>query len=410
MRRLAQASSRSLSLPTCCKALAVVLLALAGCDGTASERKTGGAVQGNQAERPVAEGTHLPDDQELRQRVDRVLDFTLRRHLNAKVSNAWQVVHGVLAFGPRLQVLVDGKPVSALEYLLEGGQLAGWTLVPGDSFPEGQGLEAILEPGDKVGQGHEDQWLGYLSQIGLAPDRTIMVRGQQFTTADMVRQAQWDVYDGMEATWTLMAFSTYLPLDARWQAKNGQEWTLERLVAMEARQDLRSSACGGTHRLYGLCTAVNRYLESKQPLQGGWLEAENKIQEAVAAAQRYQNPDGSFSSNFFQGPGQAADVGVQINTTGHTLEFLMLALKDAQLRESWITKAVLFLCSKLEATRKLDLECGGLYHAAHGLVLYRQRRFGPWVPEDGRATSSQEEPAAPTIDPALGARQDAVRH
>lgn len=389
---------------------APLLVMLTGCHGAVSELAPATATQSAANRQQTQADEQLPDDEALRERIDRVLAFTLARHLNVKVSNAWQVVHGVLAFGPRLRVLVDGQAVPALDYLLNGGHLAGWTLVPGDQFPDGQGLEAILEPGDKIGQGHEDQWLGYLSQVGLPPDRTLVVRGQQFTIADMVRQAQWDVYDGMEATWTLMAFSTYLPLDARWKAKNGEEWTLERLVAMEARQDLRSSACGGTHRLYGLCTAVNRFLESGRPLEGGWLAAENKIQESIAAAQRYQNPDGSFSSNYFQGPGQAADVGVQINTTGHTLEFLMLALKDDQVRQAWITRAVVFLCGKLEATRKLDLECGGLYHAAHGLVLYRQRRFGPWNPDAAGTASGQDEAVAPAPEPALGARRDEQRH
>ncbi len=410
MNRLALASDWHPRLRTSIATLLLVLFVPVGCSGPGSEHDAAAVPKAANAEasHQTQGDTQLPSDEELRERISRVLGFTLARHLNVKVSNAWQVVHGVLAFGPRLEVLVDGEPVPALDYLLEGGQLAGWTLVPGEQFPEGQGLEAILEPGDKVGQGHEDQWLGYLSQIGLAPDRTIVVRGQRFTTADMVRQAQWDVYDGMEATWTVMAFSTYLPLDARWKAKNGDEWTLERLVAMEARQDLRASACGGTHRLYGLCAAVNRFLQSGQPLEGGWLEAEKKIQESVAAAQRYQNADGSFSSNYFHGPGQAADVGVQINTTGHTLEFLMLALKDEELRQPWITRAVLFLCGKLEATRKLDLECGGLYHAAHGLVLYHQRRFGPWEPEAKGTDSIQDEAAAP--QPALGARRDGPRH
>ncbi|MFO0872117.1 MAG: hypothetical protein U0935_24585 [Pirellulales bacterium] len=30
----------------------------------------------------------------------------------------------------------------------------------------------------------------------------------------------------------------------------------------------------------------------------------------------------------------------------------------------------------LDKTRRLDLECGTLCHATHGLVLYRQRVFG----------------------------------
>jgi hypothetical protein len=29
------------------------------------------------------------------------------------------------------------------------------------------------------------------------------------------------------------------------------------------------------------------------------------------------------------------------------------------------------------ATQDYPLECGGLYHSAHGLVLYRERMFGP---------------------------------
>jgi len=59
---------------------------------------------------------------------------------------------------------------------------------------------------------------------------------------------------------------------------NGTEWTLEKLVAMEAAADLAESACGGSHRLYGLTVAINRYLaatgQDAADLAGGWAEAE----------------------------------------------------------------------------------------------------------------------------------------
>ena len=100
------------------------------------------------------------------------------------------------------------------------------------------GLEAVVEAGSKTGQGHEDQWLGYLSQCGLSPEQPIVVGGQTYTIHDLITQAQWDIYDGMEATWTLMAFSTYLPLDAEWTAKDGTTWNIERMVEMESAQDL----------------------------------------------------------------------------------------------------------------------------------------------------------------------------
>ena len=69
-----------------------------------------------------------------------------------------------------------------------------------------------------MAQGHPDQWLGYLSQCGLAPcgrggvplDARLVVNGRDFTVADLLSQAQADIAPGQEATWTLMAFSSYL--------------------------------------------------------------------------------------------------------------------------------------------------------------------------------------------------------
>ena len=55
----------------------------------------------------------------------------------------------------------------------------------------------------------------------------------------------------------------------------------------------------------------------------------------------------------------------------------MVALDDQQIQEPWVTRAVLHLLDCFEKTQKFDLECGALYHAAHGLDLYRIRRFGP---------------------------------
>ena len=40
-------------------------------------------------------------------------------------------------------------------------------------------------------------------------------------------------------------------------------------------------------------------------------------------------------------------------------------------------RAVGYMCRLLERTKHIDLECGALYHAAHGLVLYRAKVYGP---------------------------------
>ena len=329
---------------------------------------------------PKVAQTPLPSDDELRDRLDRAIEFTYTdRHLNSKDQAAWQIVHGALAYGRDFQIYHDGQLVSAIDYLLDGGRLRGWVLRKGD-----HGLEAVLEAGTKTGQGHEDQWLGYLSQCGLPIDRPIKVGDASYTVRDLITQAQWDVYDGMEATWTLMAFGTYLPLDAEWTAKDGSKWNIDRLVRMETDQSLADSACGGTHRLYSLARARNRYLEEGGELtddpQGTWEQADEKIKGAIAAAREFQQPNGSFSTNYFARAAASAEIDTRISTSGHVLEFLMVALDDEQIRQPWVARAVLHLVDCLEKTQKFDLECGALYHAAHGLQLYRTRRFGPAEP------------------------------
>jgi hypothetical protein len=317
---------------------------------------------------------NLPSDDQLRRELDEVLDFTFQRKLDAQVNAAWQIVHGIMAFGPAYEVRVDGQVRPALDWLLTGGALRGWTLERGDV-----GVRAVLDPGSKTGQGHPDQWLGYLSHCQLAPDQPIVVQGETRRLQELLDQARWDIRDGQECSWTLMALSTYLPSGEKWKAKDGQEWDLERIIAFETAQDLNTSACGGTHRMYGIALGLQHYLEQNPgvKLQGGWLAAEQKVREQVAKAREYQQPSGALSTNYFSRPGNAPDLGLQLGSTGHTLEFLTVALDDEEIKAPWVASAAVFLCKLLRQTRDEDLECGALYHAAHGLHLYRERRFGP---------------------------------
>jgi hypothetical protein len=325
-------------------------------------------------------------DDELRQRLDDVIAFTRARRMAAEVHNAWQVVHGILAYGRDLEITAGGEVVSALDYLLNGGDLRGWTYRAGD-----HGIVAVMEPGTKQGQGHHDQWIGYLSQCGLAPDQPMRAKGLEFKLQDLLSQAQWDIYPGMEASWTLMALSTYLPPETTWTSKDGTQWTVEKIAEMEAGQDLAESPCGGTHRLYGLAMALNHHLNQGGEAIGGWAKVDQKIDESAAAAQRFQQPDGTFSTGFFVRPGTSPDIANVLHATGHTFEFLCMALSDQQIREPWMRRAAIALCKLLEETKDMDVECGALYHAAHGLILYRERMF--------TSANLADEPEQPTSTP-----------
>lgn len=363
-----------------CASLLFALSLLAGCNKAAAPSAAKAKA------RPLA----LETGKALRDRLDSAVAFARdQRHLDVKTQAAWQVVHGILCYGPNLLVYDDDKLVPAVDYLMGGGKLKGWNLRKGD-----HGVEAVLEAGSKTGQGHEDQWLGYLSQSGIPLDQQLVVDGEKFHVRDLLTQAQWDIYEGMEATWTLMALTTYLkPFDTEWKARDGSKWNVERVVNMEASQSLDQAPCGGSHRMYALAIALDRHKREGGQITGGWQKAKQKIDDAKAKAREYQQSDGTFSVNFFGRSASSSDIEKRIHATGHTLEFLIVSSDNSQLEQPWVRQGVASLLGMLDRTRDFSLECGALYHAAHALKLYRERFFGPPESTPKPATASVGDPA-----------------
>lgn len=321
----------------------------------------------------------------LNQRIDSVLDFTLKqRHLNTQDHAAWQILHGSLAFGREFPVIHEGEPISVVDYLSQGGKMNGWTIERGNKLqsddPEKPkfGMRAVTEPGTRAGQGHFDQWLAILSQCDVPPEATFIVGPDTFTMTNFVQQVQLDSSRNhlREFSWTLIGLTKYFPTDHTWTDSTGKPWSIGDLVQIEVEQGLANGACGGTHRLIGLSMALNRRKQAGLPIDGPWADAERLIQQSIEDARKYQNPNGAFSANYFARPGSSPDLAENLGTTGHTLEFLSISLSDEQLQEEWVSRAASYLCEVFERTEEVSLECGALYHAAHGLALYRERAFG----------------------------------
>jgi hypothetical protein len=337
------------------------------------------------------DGAALPSDDQILQQIDDALEYTYdRRRLSVgSTSNdqaAWQIVHGALAFKREFLVSDGGRDVSAVEYILGGGKMKGLDLRRGELLDSNDSDKATKRYGiatviaeDKMGQGHADQWLGYLSDCHLPLDEPILVEGQKHTIADYIDQAKLDVHKNttLEFSWTLMALTAYYPTDYTWKAGDGSEWSIEKLVDIELGHNLDASACGGAHRMTGLTMAFNRHVAAGKPVTGIWKKLEDRIHECIEKAHQLQNPDGSLSSNYFARPGKSADLAVCMGSAGHVLEFLCTAMNQEDLQQPWVKRATLDMCKTFRKTKPVDVECGALFHAAHGLVLYREKVFGP---------------------------------
>lgn len=346
-----------------------------------------GATSADAAEPTITSGSLFPSSQpevikqtaatlkemkreDLPQLINNAVSITSRRYLTADVHTPWQIMHGLLALRDEYKIKVDGEKVSALNWLTEQRFYKGQPII--EHTPHGGRFHTFTEP--YAFEGHPNQFLAIATMSELSVDFAFNTTvGGQVTIQDMINHAKADVNDREEITWTLWALSRYIPVDSEWFSAAGEPWSIERLVQIQTYANPTDAACGGTHGLFALSLARNSYLATGKPLRGIWLEADQKIKRFIAKSKSLQNEDGTFSTEYFKGPGESSDFGKRIATSGHILEFLMVAAQDDQLQQEWMQKAVFAVANDLVENRKAAADCGPLYHALHALVLYRQR-------------------------------------
>lgn len=224
----------------------------------------------------------------------------------ADPKNPWAVAHGLLARGQGF-ALSDGRPAvdALLEDWSEPVQVGGLSLL---RFPSRKG-EARVEP-------HTALQLKNMSEVGVAPDRAVVVGGQDRTVADLYRGtvvSSWLDMTGNKASfsspddvgWLVQAIAAWAPADGlSWRSTEGVSTDLALLTrfsvaalvketaflaeAMAAGQGFERKGqgifrytCGGAHLLQGAAYAVAR---------GYGSDKEQAAMKAQAAILLYRFP------------------------------------------------------------------------------------------------------------------------
>lgn len=302
------------------------------------------------------------------------VEVSSRRYLTADMHTPWQVIHGLLAYRQDFQLKIkdSDKKINALEWASNGASFQGESLF--QKTPYG----GRAHPYSQMYwfEGHPTQFMGYLTMCRLpATHEFKTAQGEVVTVQDIINNAKMEVTRDphVEMTWTLWALAHYLEPTAQWVNKNGEHWSMEELLRVELRNTIYDAPCGGTHSLFACAYARNAHLQSRQPLRGVWLEADQKIQRFIAEAKALQNSDGSFSKHFFKGRDFSTDFNTRITSSGHMIEWLMVALPQSRLSEPWVQNGIRCVAQDLINNRHVNAECGPLYHAVDGLQIYRER-------------------------------------
>lgn len=305
----------------------------------------------------------------LQELVDQAISETSRRRMTAGHHTPWQIVHGIVALRWQCMLTSGNMEVNAIEWLAAGQRHNGeplWQVTPyggtGHPFTKPYAFE-----------GHPTQFMGYMTMANIPLDYEFRADKGVITVKDIINDAKMQVTHGPEITWTLWALAHYEEPDAQWFNARGEPWSIERLVGIQTDEPVTIGACGGCHGLFALAYSRNLYLLRGKPLSGVWVAADQKVKRYVEEARSLQNGDGSFSSNNFKGPGYSQDYLTRLSTSGHQLEWLMIALPNRRLSEPWVEKAVENIARDLLNSRRYPADCGPLYHALHALVLYKQR-------------------------------------
>ena len=305
----------------------------------------------------------------LLKKVEEAIAISKRRYLTAGVHSPWQIFHGLLALRQDYLIKQDGKKISALKWMSQGVSFRGEPWFQKTRYggrPHPYSVPYAFE-------GHPNQSLAILAFADVPMGHKFETPNGTITTADMVKHAQMEVNSQEEITWSLWALIHYLGPDARWQNQYGRQWSIEQLVRIQTDEQCNDAACGGTHGLFALTYARNTYQQKGRPLRGVWLGADQKIRRYVEVARSLQNSDGTFSTDYFRSGGHSYDFESRLETSGHTLEFLVLALPQKRLQEQWVRRAVSAIATDLIEHRRESIECAPLYHALNGLVIYRDR-------------------------------------
>jgi hypothetical protein len=314
----------------------------------------------------------------LRARIAQTLATYQRRPLNTAENTPWEVMHGFIAFGIPTQVRVGGPGgdlVSAIGWSNMGGRCRGQVMLAAS------GERVVALKGIGV-QGHSAQYLAILAQCRVAANSPLEVQGKAFTVADLIEEEKLSCKPNTELTFALIALAHYLPTDATWESRDGEKWSLPRLVEEEIVQPIRGAPCGGTHRLFGLAYGCQRRLRATGELDGPYLRADKYVRDYQNfALTKLQNRDGSFSTEWFKYPADREDdIDRKIQTTGHILEWLVSSLDQQRLYEPRVVAAAEYLCGALQSEPSREWKIGPLGHALHALNIYQERAWGVVLP------------------------------
>lgn len=298
--------------------------------------------------------------------IDRAIANQATHWDTSQTRSPWGVMHNSLAWGVQGEILIDGKRHNSISSLCENQTLKTVKILKAE---EGK-LVPIEGPGL---QGHPGQLLAILAQNAIAAQQPIRFDGLEFTVEDLIEFEKSSCATEKELTFKLLALNHYCGTNAEWKNAQDEDWSVERLLREELKQPINGVTCGGTHRLMAIGLAIEKRRREAEKLDGIWESAATYLSDYHDYAFSLMNPDGSFSTDWFERRAAASDMQKRLQTTGHVLEWMVVTLPVEEMENEKLQRSIYYLSQLLQTDIGEPWSIGPRAHALRALRLYKLR-------------------------------------
>ncbi len=300
------------------------------------------------------------------QRTEACVAYYLNNPESTSVRSPWAVMHALLAYGGDYELIHGQGRVNAIGWMCHNGTCRTQRMFT----PAGKGFTPNVGGGV---QGHEGQFLAILAQSNVPLNYPIQIGSSKFTVEDLVRYEMANCKEKSELTFKLIGLSYYLDSNKQWRANDGKQWSIAKLIQEELAQPIIGAACGGVHRLMGFSFSVRQRQLQGQPINGQYARAAKFVHDYIDYTWQLQNPDGSFSTSWYEGRANEPKDERKVQTSGHMLEWLLYTLPDEEIKNPRVGKAIDFLLSRIYDQRNEKWPIGPRGHATRAIALYEAR-------------------------------------
>ena len=208
-------------------------------------------------------------------------------------------------------------------------------------------------------EGHHDQTLACLSQLGLPLSQEMRINDQILALRELFSDsiASFDLKQ-REVEWSAIAYLAYMPPQRSWRNKFDEQFTFEDLANELLSRDLAQSSCCGCHLVEALIALLTVDREVSPILSPEIRTRINdRIDALIALAWESQFPDGSWEPLWHRGedskrggdPLSTEQIGLHMLATSHVLHWMMYVPAGKSIEATAYDRAVSWLQQYLVA-------------------------------------------------------------